>query len=237
MKKEKEFQEEVQELNRKIEVMEDDIKKERKLQEVEILERNTLFDARQGDMKAKREKLLKEQREEEDAFSKMYSVQELHENTKKEHTEKQKSRLDRISERQKIAFNNYSSTLSKIKDDTEEKIFKYNTQLDEKLFYENLDKQNKIEAKKIETQNNFIEYEKMKHMRKIKEREEIMLEREQHINKVKDVNDELKQKKEASKAAQNKLNKFWSKQVKDIEDRRRNEINDAKHRLSVTLSG
>ena len=217
--------------------MEDDIKKERKLQEVEKLERKTLFDTRQGDMKAKREKLLKEQREEEDAFTKMYSVQKLHENTKKEHIEKQKSRLDRISERQNIAFNNYSSTLSKIKDDTEEKILKYNTQLDEKLFYENIERQNKIEAKKIETQNNFIEYEKMKHMRKIKEREEIMLEREQHINKVKDVNDELKQKKEASKAAQNKLNKFWSKQVKDIEDRRRNEIYDAKHRLSVTLRG
>ena len=52
---------------------------------------------------------------------------------------------------------------------------------------------------------------------------------------IEDVHEELKRKKNASDLAQKKLNKFWSNQKKELEEKRRNKINEDKNRLANTL--
>ena len=237
MRKEREFQEEVEEYNRKVEIMHDEIKKERKLQEIEELERKTRMNDQRIDMGEKKDKRKQEQIVDEAAFDKMYSVQDYHEQMKQDHKKLEKARLQRIAERQDKACHSYSELLSKIKDDTEERNLKYNEDVERKLFQENIELENKKSQLKSQTLKNFQEYEKEKHAKKLREREAILLERENHINKVNDVHGEVKKKKEASAAAQKNLINFWSKQKKDIQDKRKFEIDDAKRRLSVTLKG
>ena len=237
LRKEREFQEEVDELNRKVEIMQDEIKKERKLQEIEELERKTKMSDQRKDMGEKKDRRVQEQLEDDAAFEKMYSVQDYHEQMKKDHQKFEKARLERIVERQNTACNKYSELISKIKDDTEERNAKYNEEMERKLFKENIEKENKKSQLKSQTLKNFQEYEKEKHAKKLREREAILQERENHINKVNDVHEEVKKKKDASAAAQKNLINFWSKQKKDIQDKRKFEIDDAKRRLSVTLKG
>ena len=52
-----------------------------------------------------------------------------------------------------------------------------------------------------------------------------------------DVHDEVKKRKEKSAAAQDKLNAFWKHQKTELEDKRRSQIEEDKHRLNVTLKG
>ena len=236
-RKAREFQEEVDDLNRKVEIMHDEIKKEQKLQEIEKIEQKTKFDLQQEDLASKRNQRMKDQREDDEAFSKMYSIQDFHENRKKEHQQLLQSRQERIAERQQHAFMHYAKKLSEITDDTEERNKKYNEEIERKLFYENLDNQNRLNEKKNQAKLFFFESEKEKQKRKIRESEEILKEREKHAMKLNDVHKEVAKKKEASAVAQKNLNQFWSKQKKELEAKRKGQIDDAKRRLSVTIKG
>ena len=137
----------------------------------------------------------------------------------------------------KLIQHHYAKKLSEFKDNTDERNRIYNEETERRLFYENLENQNKANEKKTQAKLFFLESEKEKQKRKLRETEEILQEREKHAMKLNDVHKEVEKKKEASAAAQKNLNQFWAKQKKEIEANRKGQIDDAKRRLSVTLKG
>ena len=239
IQKEKEFAEEVSELNKKIEIMKDEIKKERKLQDVERLERDETFKLRQRDIQLKQEAARREREEDEAAVRAMFEIQDQQDQRKILHQTHFQARQGRIAERQTRVEERFAQarTLEEVKaaEDTEEKLRKYNQDLDMKLFQENLELDERENRKKIEKNSWYFEAEKEKEERKLKEKEEILSVREKHAGQVRDVHDELKKKKDASWLAQRKLNKFWANQNKELEEKRRNRITEDKLRLSNTL--
>ena len=235
--KAKAFQEDVEDYHRRIEHMEDEIKKEKKLQEIEKLESETKRKNQLCDIAQKQDKMRKDQREDEEAFTKMYDIQDLHAERKKNHQKLHLARQDRIAERQNQACNRYAKTLSEVQDHTDERNRDFNDKLDRKLFEENLAKTNKEMSKRLQEKSNFEEALREKKLRKQKEREALLHERELHAQKLIDVHDEVKKRKEKSAAAQDKLNAFWKHQKTELEDKRRSQIEEDKHRLNVTLKG
>ena len=237
LRKERDFKEEVEDYHRRIEIMKDEIKREKKLQEIEKLERTTKFKDQLRDLTAKREQKNKEQKEDDEAFEKMYKIQDIHAERKKDHELLEKARIERISERQNRAINYYGGILSKIKDDTEERNKIYNDQVERKLFDEQCAQIERDRVKAVEAKAVFEEAQREKALKKQKEKEAILQEREIHVQKLSDVHEKVRKRKEDSEAAQKKLNKFWSNQKKELADKRRSEIEEDKQRLNFTLKG
>ena len=233
--KKKDFEEEVAEVNRKIEVMKDEIRKERDLQEVERIEREDKFNMRKRDILLKQEKASRDKDEDEAAFRKMFEVQSQHDQRKVKHQEHFLARQERIAERQERAGQSYAITLANIKDDTEDKINKYNQEMEMKLFNESQEADERENMKKMQRNDWYLQAEREMRERRGREKEETLREREKNELQVKDVHDELKRKKVASDQAQRKLNKFWSNQKKELEEKRRNKISEDKNRLANTL--
>ena len=233
--KKKDFEEEVAEVNRKIEVMKDEIRKERDLQEVERIEREDKYNMRKRDILLKQEKASRDKDEDEAAFRKMFEVQSQHDQRKVKHQEHFLARQERIAERQDRAGQSYAITLANIKDDTEDKINKYNQEMEMKLFNESQEAEERENMKKMQRNDWYLQAEREMRERRGREKEETLREREKNELQVKDVHDELKRKKVASDQAQRKLNKFWSNQKKELEEKRRNKISEDKNRLANTL--
>ena len=233
--KKKDFEEEVAEVNRKIEVMKDEIRKERDLQEVERIEREDKFNMRKRDILLKQEKASRDKDEDEAAFRKMFEVQSQHDQRKVKHQEHFLARQERIAERQERAGQSYAITLANIKDDTEDKINKYNQEMEMKLFNESQEADERENMKKMQRNDWYLQAEREMRERRGREKEETLRERGKNELQVKDVHDELKRKKVASDQAQRKLNKFWSNQKKELEEKRRNKISEDKNRLANTL--
>ena len=233
--KKKDFEEEVAEVNRKIEVMKDEIRKERDLQEVERIEREDKYNMRKRDILLKQEKASRDKDEDEAAFRKMFEVQSQHDQRKVKHQEHFLARQERIAERQERAGQSYAITLANIKDDTEDKINKYNQEMEMKLFNESQEADERENMKKMQRNDWYLQAEREMRERRGREKEETLREREKNELQVKDVHDELKRKKVASDQAQRKLNKFWSNQKKELEEKRRNKISEDKNRLANTL--
>lgn len=239
IQKEKEFAEEVAEVNKKIEIMKDEIKKERNLQDVERLEREETFKLRQRDLQLKHEKASRDREEEEAAVRKMFEIQELQEQRKVQHQAHFQARQGRIADRQTRAEERFALARTrgetKAAEETEEKLRKYNQELELKLFQQSLEAEERENRKKTEKNCWYFQAEKEKEERKLKEKEEMLAVREKNAAQVRDVHDELKKKKDASELAQRKLNKFWANQNKELEEKRRNKITEDKQRLSNTL--
>ena len=237
LRKEREFKEEVEDYHRRIEIMKDEIKREKKLQEIEKLEKTTRFKDQLRDLTSKREQRNKELKEEDEAFEKMYQVQDIHAERKKDHKSLEKARVERISERQNRAINYYDGIVSKIRDDTEERNKIYNDQVERKLFDEQCAQIERERVKAMEAKSAFEEAQRETALKKQKEKEAILQEREIHVQKLSDVHEQVRKRKENSEAAQKKLNKFWSNQKKELADKRRSEIEEDKQRLNFTLKG
>ena len=237
LRKEREFKEEVEDYHRRIEIMKDEIKREKKLQEIEKLEKTTRFKDQLRDLTSKREQRNKELKEDDEAFEKMYQVQDIHAERKKDHKSLEKARVERISERQNRAINYYDGIVSKIRDDTEERNKIYNDQVERKLFDEQCAQIERERVKAMEAKNAFEEAQRENALKKQKEKEAILQEREIHVQKLSDVHEKVRKRKENSEAAQKKLNKFWSNQKKELADKRRSEIEEDKQRLNFTLKG
>ena len=237
LRKEHEFKEEVEDYHRRIEIMKDEITREKKLQEVEKLEKTTRFKDQLRDLTSKREQRNKELKEDDEAFEKMYQVQDIHAERKKDHKSLEKARVERISERQNRAINYYDGIVSKIRDDTEERNKIYNDQVERKLFDEQCAQIERERVKAMEAKNAFEEAQRENALKKQKEKEAILQEREIHVQKLSDVHEKVRKRKENSEAAQKKLNKFWSNQKKELADKRRSEIEEDKQRLNFTLKG
>ena len=239
IQKEKEFAEEVAEVNKKIEIMKDEIKKERNLQDVERLEREETFKLRQRDLQLKHEKASRDREEEEAAVRKMFEIQELQEQRKVQHQAHFQARQGRIADRQTRAEERFALARTrgetKAAEETEEKLRKYNQELELKHFQQSLEAEERENRKKTEKNCWYFQAEKEKEERKLKEKEEMLAVREKNAAQVRDVHDELKKKKDASELAQRKLNKFWANQNKELEEKRRNKITEDKQRLSNTL--
>ena len=239
IQKEKEFAEEVAEVNKKIEIMKDEIKKERNLQDVERLEREETFKLRQRDLQLKHEKASRDREEEEAAVRKMFEIQELQEQRKVQHQAHFQARQGRIADRQTRAEERFALARTrgetKAAEETEEKLRKYNQELELKHFQQSLEAEERENRKKTEKNCWYFQAEKEKEERKLKEKEEMLAVREKNAAQVGDVHDELKKKKDASELAQRKLNKFWANQNKELEEKRRNKITEDKQRLSYTL--
>ena len=237
MKAKREFQEEVDDLERKRKILDDEIKKERKLQEIEELERTTKKNIKKEDMEEKCRQRQKELKEDDEAFTQMYEVQKLHDDRKVEHQEILKNRQERISKRQQVVFNKESERLRGLKDETDEKIAKYIEEHDRKKFNENLLAEEKIKEKKMKEQEQFNLYQREKQMKRERELQLMQEENSLHKQRLRDMHDDVKKKKEASDQAHKKLANFWSKQRKESEEKRKNQIHEDKHRLFVTLKG
>ena len=237
LRKEREFKEEVEDYHRRIEIMKDEIKREKKLQEIEKLEKTTRFKDQLRDLTSKREQRNKELKEDDEAFEKMYQVQDIHAERKKDHKSLEKARVERISERQNRAINYYDGIVSTIRDDTEERNKIYNDQVERKLFDEQCAQIERERVKAMEAKNAFEEAQRENALKKQKEKEAILQEREIHVQKLSDVHEKVRKRKENSEAAQKKLNKFWSNQKKELADKRRSEIEEDKQRLNFTLKG
>ena len=237
LRKEREFKEEVEDYHRRIEIMKDEIKREKKLQEIEKLEKTTRFKDQLRDLTSKREQRNKELKEDDEAFEKMYQVQDIHAERKKDHKSLEKARVERISERQNRAINYYDGIVSKIRDDTEERNKIYNDQVERKLFDEQCAQIERERVKAMEAKNAFEEAQRENALKKQKEKEAILQEREIHVQKLSDVHEKVRKRKENSEAAQKKLNKFWSNQKKELADKRSSEIEEDKQRLNFTLKG
>lgn len=239
IQKEKEFAEEVAEVNKKIEIMKDEIKRERNLQDVERLERDQTFKLRQRDIQLKHEKASRDREEDEAAVRAMFEIQGQQDERKVLHQTHFKARQGRIAERQTRAEERFALARTvqeaKVAEDAEEKMRKYNQDLELKLFQESLELDERENRKKIEKNNWYFQAEKEKEERKLKEMEEMLSVREKNAAQVRDVHEELKKKKDASELAQRKLNKFWANQNKELEEKRRNKITADKQRLSNTL--
>ena len=237
LRKDREFKEEVEDYHRRIDIMKDEIKREKKLQEIEKLEKATKFKNQIRDLASNREQRNKDQKEDDEAFEKMYRLQDMHAERKKDHELLEKARIERIAERQKRAINHYGGILSKIKDDTEERNKIYNDQVERRLFDEQCAQIERDRVKAMEAKNVFEEAQREKVLKKQKEKEALLQEREIHVQKLSDVHDQVRKRKESSEAAQKKLNKFWSNQKKELADKRRMEIEEDMQRLNFTLKG
>ena len=235
LRKDRDFKEDVEDYHRRIDIMKDEIKREQKLQEIEKIETATKLRDQLRDLASKQEKRDKDQKEDDDAFAKMYRLQDMYAERKKDHELLHKARIERISERQNRAFNYYEGIVSKIKDDTEERNMRYNDQMERKLFDEQCAKIERDRVKAMETKITFEEAQREKTQKKLKDKEALLQEREIHVQKLNDVHDEVRKRKESSEAAQKKLLKFWSNQKKELTDKRRSEIEDDKQRLNFTL--
>ena len=233
--KEKQFQEEVEEYQRKIEVTKNEIDNERHLQQVEKLERETLLKTKVEDLKNKQDHFQKIQKADEDAFKKMYSVQDIHEKRKKDHALQHNEKLQRIASRQEKVFQLKAESLKGKQDNTDEINSKYLEELDKKQFYENLAKE---EKKKEMTKNHYQYHDQVAVERKKKEDQELKLvleEREANAAKALAVKDEVKRRKAIEKSKLSKLNTFWSHQIKELEDKRKKEIDDEKMLIDVAF--
>ena len=158
--KKKDFEEEVAEVNRKIEVMKDEIRKERDLQEVERIEREDKYNMRKRDILLKQEKASRDKDEDEAAFRKMFEVQSQHDQRKVKHQEHFLARQERIVERQERAGHSYAITLANIKDDTEDKINKYNQEMEMKLFNESQEAEERENMKKMQRNDWYLQAER-----------------------------------------------------------------------------
>ena len=233
--KEKQFQEEVEEYQRKIEVTKNEIDNERHLQQVEKLERETLLKTKVDDLKNKQDHIQKIQKADEDAFKKMYSVQDIHEKRKKDHALQHNEKLQRIASRQEKVFQLKAESLKGKQDNTDEINSKYLEELDKKQFYENLAKE---EKKKEMTKNHYQYHDQVAVERKKKEEQELKLvleEREANAAKALAVKDEVRRRKAIEKSKLSKLNTFWSHQIKELEDKRKKEIDDEKMLIDVAF--
>ena len=233
--KEKQFQEEVEENQRKAEVIKNEIDKERHLQQVEKLERETLIKIKLDDLKNKQDHLKKMEVAEEDAFKKMYTVQDIHEKRKKDHILLHNEKLQRIAARQEKVFQLRAKSFEGKRDYTDEINSKYLEEFDKKHFYENLAKE---EKKKELTKNHYQYHDEVAIERKKKEEQElktVLEEREANAAKALAVKDEVKRRKDIEKSKLSKLNNFWSHQIKELEDKRKKEIDDEKMLLNVAF--
>ena len=233
--KERLFQEDVEENQRKIEVIKNEIEKEKHLQLVEKLERETFFQTQTKDIQSKRNKLKKDQEVDNEAFDKMYTVQEMQDQRKKEHAIQHRERQQRIAARQEKAFQLRAQSLVGKRDFTDEINSKYLEEMDIKQFEENLKQQEK--KKELTRQHYAYHNQASNEKKKIQEKEmkELLKEREANLNKVVDVKDEVKRRKELGKGKLLKLNNFWCHQIKELEDKRQKELDDDKMRLNVAL--
>ena len=233
--KDKEFQEDVEENQRKIEVIKNEIEKEQHLQHVEKLERETLFQKHAADIENKRNQARKHQEIEDEAFNKMYTVQEMHDQRKKEHALQHDERQQRIAARQDKVIQLRAKSFAGRRDFTDKINENFLEEMDKKRFDENL----KVQEKKRELTRQHYQYhdEVAIERKKIQDQElqEVLKEREGHVNKVKSVKDEVKRRKDVEKAKLNKLNNFWCHQIKELEDKRKKETDDDKMRLNVAL--
>ena len=188
-----------------------------------------------GPLKNKQDHFQKIQKADEDAFKKMYSVQDIHEKRKKDHALQHNEKLQRIASRQEKVFQLKAESLKGKQDNSDEINSKYLEELDKKQFYENLAKE---EKKKEMTKNHYQYHDQVAVERKKKEDQELKLvleEREANAAKALAVKDEVKRRKAIEKSKLSKLNTFWSHQIKELEDKRKKEIDDEKMLIDVAF--